>query len=256
VELETLLLSAGALAVLLALTLGLQRWAGVGLGLQPLAAGVRAILQLTVIAVVLHGVFEEPWTAFLFLILMLTVASVTAARRIRELPLGTRAAPGAVVAGATITIGLVFALQLLPVTPSNVIAVGGIVTGNSMSAATLTGRRFMATSRAERAQIEGWLALGARPPQAFAEVSRTSIKEMLIPAIDQTKNTGLVTLPGAFVGAIMGGASPTVAAHFQLVVLIGVMLAQTIVGIIETRILSRSSVIVADAAGQGSGTSS
>lgn len=246
-ELQTLLVSAGALAVLLTLTLGLQRWAGVGIGMQPLVAAVRATLQLTVIAVVLHGVFQEPWTALAFLVVMVTVASVTAARRIRELPLGRRAAPVAVVVGAVSTIGLVFALQLLPVTASNVIAVGGIVTGNAMSAATLTGRKFMATSRAERDQIEGWLALGARPPQAFAEVSRTSIKEMLIPTIDQTKNTGLVTLPGAFVGAIMGGASPVVAAHFQLVVLIGVMLAQTIVGIIETRILSRSSVIIADA---------
>lgn len=245
-ELHTLLTTAAGLALFLALTLGLQRWAGVGLGAQPLVAGVRAILQLTVIAVVLHGIFEALWTAILFLVLMLTVASITAARRIRELPLGVHAAPVAVVVGAATVIGLVFAVQLLPLTTSNVIAVGGIITGNSMSAATLTGRKFMAASRAGRAQIEGWLALGARPAQAFAEVSRSSIKEMLIPAIDQTKNTGLVTLPGAFVGAIMGGASPTVAAHFQLVVLIGVMLAQTIVGIIETRVLSRSTVIIAD----------
>lgn len=69
---------------------------------------------------------------------------------------------------------------------------------------------------------------------------------MLIPSIDQTKNTGLVTLPGAFVGALMGGASPIEAAHFQLVVLISVMFAQTVVGVIETRILSRATTIVAD----------
>jgi putative ABC transport system permease protein len=33
-----------------------------------------------------------------------------------------------------------------------------------------------------------------------------------------------VTLPGAFVGAVFGGASPIVAAEFQLVVLAGILL--------------------------------
>ena len=40
--------------------------------------------------------------------------------------------------------------------------------------------------------------------------------------------------------------SPIEAAHFQLVVLISVMFAQTVVGVIETRILSRATTIVAD----------
>ncbi len=66
------------------------------------------------------------------------------------------------------------------------------------------------------------------------------IKESLIPSIDQTKATGLVTLPGAFVGALMGGASPAQAAQFQLVVLAGIMLAMTITGLVVTAIIGRS----------------
>ena len=34
--------------------------------------------------------------------------------------------------------------------------------------------------------------------------------------IDQTKNVGLVSLPGTFVGLILGGASPAEAARLQL----------------------------------------
>lgn len=42
---------------------------------------------------------------------------------------------------------------------------------------------------------------------------------------DQTKTTGLVTLPGAFVGAIFGGVSPLEAGRFQIVVLAAIMAA-------------------------------
>ncbi len=234
------------LCFFVATTMGLQYWAGVRLGWQPVVAALRAVAQLAAIALVLRGVFSVPWTAALFLVLMVTIAAVTSARRIAVLPHSRKAAPIAIVTAAVTVICLVFAARMLALTTENVIALGGIVTGNAMGAATLTGRRFMAASRSSRDQIEGWLALGARPAQAFAEVSRTSIKEMLIPSIDQTKNTGLVTLPGAFVGALMGGASPIEAAHFQLVVLISVMFAQTVVGVIETRILSRATTIVAD----------
>ncbi|MFI6743032.1 ABC transporter permease [Nonomuraea sp. NPDC050451] len=34
-----------------------------------------------------------------------------------------------------------------------------------------------------------------------------------MPALDQTRTVGLVTLPNAFVGMLLGGASPAVAAR-------------------------------------------
>ena len=41
-----------------------------------------------------------------------------------------------------------------------------------------------------------------------------------MPAIDQTRNVGIVTLPGTFVGLVLGGASPAEAARIQLTVLL------------------------------------
>lgn len=41
--------------------------------------------------------------------------------------------------------------------------------------------------------------------------------------VDQAKTTGLVVLPGAFVGAIFGGISPLAAGRFQTVVLAAIM---------------------------------
>jgi len=54
----------------------------------------------------------------------------------------------------------------------------------------------------------------------------------LIPSTDQTKTTGLVTLPGAFVGAIFGGVSPLEAGRFQIVVLAGIMAAGTVTAVL------------------------
>lgn len=246
VQINALVWTLMGCAVFMVGTMALQRWYGVKLGWQPLVAGLRATLQLAALSLILAGVFQVGWTAFLFVALMITVASVTSARRVGDLPWGRCAAPIAIASTAVLVITMVFLLRMLDFSTSNLIAVGGIVTGNCMSAATLTGRRFGQEARSSRGQVEGWFALGATPAIAYREVARQSITEMLIPKLDQTKNTGLVTLPGAFVGALMGGAVPVQAARFQLVVLISIMFAQTLVGIIETRILSRATTVPAD----------
>jgi len=49
-----------------------------------------------------------------------------------------------------------------------------------------------------------------------------------------------VTLPGAFVGALFGGASPLVAAQFQLVVLVGIGLTTVLTALVVSAMASRS----------------
>ena len=87
-------------------------------------------------------------------------------------------------------------------------AVGGIIIGNSMTAATLAGRNFLRGSRARRTRSRPGSRSARRPPQAHEAIGREAVRESLLPTLDQTKSTGLVTLPGAFVGALFGGASP------------------------------------------------
>ncbi len=41
--------------------------------------------------------------------------------------------------------------------------------------------------------------------------------------MDQTRTVGLVTLPGAYVGVLLGGGSPLEAGAAQLLVLIGLL---------------------------------
>ena len=197
------------LLTLTALTLGLGRWAGTGLGWFPLWAILRAVVQLSAIALLLRGILQVPWTVAAFVVLMLSTASWTAMGRLRELHRGRRTAVAGVLVGALVTLVVIFALRLVALEARYVIAVGGIIIGNSMSAATLAGRNFLRGARARSSEVEAWLSLGATPPQAHEEIGREAARESLLPTLDQTKSTGLVTLPGAFVGALFGGASPS-----------------------------------------------
>ena len=223
--------------VLLGITAIVLRIAQIPLGWAPYYAAARGAVQLTVVGFALRGVFQAPGTTAVVIAVMLTTACRTAAIRLRDLEGSGRAVVIACCAGAAITLGLVFAIGMLPRSTRYVVALSGIVIGNTMTAATLAGRHLLSGMRARRDEVEGWLALGATPRQAVADVGRQAAKEALIPAIDQTRTTGLVTLPGAFIGALLGGASPANAARFQLIVLIALIAAEAIVAVLVVHLL-------------------
>jgi putative ABC transport system permease protein len=68
----------------------------------------------------------------------------------------------------------------------------------------------------------------------------------MVPVLDQTRTTGLVTLPGAFIGALLGGANPEDAARFQIVVLAAIICAEAIVAVIMVTLLGAPARIPAE----------
>lgn len=236
----------GIAVVLIALTTAaIARLTHIALGWASVTAILRAMLQLAVIALALRGILSQPATVVIFVLVMLSTASWTAGGRVGELWHGRRAATLGVLVGSSVAVTLVFVLQLVPFGVRYIVAVGGIVIGNAMSAATLAGRNFLRSARARHGEIEGWLALGASPPRAVQEIVRDSVREALLPNLDQTRATGLVTLPGAFVGALFGGLDPIAAAVFQLTVLSAVALAMLISALVVTHVVAQAPVLPA-----------
>ncbi|GAA1442083.1 ABC transporter permease [Leifsonia poae] len=222
--LGVLLLAAVATAVLAAYRVP-RRWA-------PLLAILRGALQLAVISLILAGVITNPLWVAAALLVMFCVAAATATRRIgwsrdHALMMGS-----AMAAGIAVTLVIVFTTGAIAFSSRYVLAIGGIIIGNSMSIATLAGRRFTEGVNDHWDEVEGWLALGATPRQSTLELARGAVYGALIPSVDQTKTTGLVTLPGAFVGAIFGGVSPLEAGRFQVVVLAAIMAAGSITAVL------------------------
>lgn len=60
-----------------------------------------------------------------------------------------------------------------------------------------------------------------------------------MPGLDQTRTVGLVTLPGAFVGVLLGGGTPAQAGAAQVLVLCGLLATQAIV-VVCSQLLIRS----------------
>lgn len=228
--LGVLLLVAVATAVLLA-SRAEAPWA-------PAVAILRGAAQLAVISLVLSGIIRSPVLIAVALVVMFSVAVVTAARRLgtlREsaLPVAVSMALGIVVTGA-----VVFGTGAIELSPRYALAVGGIVIGNAMTIATISGRRFRELLVDQWDTVEGWLALGAPPRRATEALVRRAVSAALVPSVDQTKTTGLVTLPGAFVGAVFGGLSPLEAGRFQIVVLAGIATAGACTAVCLTRWLA------------------
>ncbi|MCK9898607.1 ABC transporter permease [Frankia sp. Cpl3] len=231
------------LILLLALAFAALSWAGVGRRRDVVTASLRAAAQLAVIGLALRGVFAAPAATIAVLALMLTAAVATASRRLSGLPHAGRAVLASCVAGAALPLGITFATGAMEVSTRNLIALTGSVVGGTMTSCTLTGRRLADGLRQRRDEVEAWLALGATPRQACLDVARHSVSEALVPALDQTRTVGLVTLPGAFVGALFGGASPGEAARFQLVVLVGLLAAESVAAVTLARMLGAPTVL-------------
>ena len=198
----------------------------------PALAVLRGTLQLAAISFVLGHVIQAPMWVAAALTVMFGVAAVTATRRLAWSARKFALVGGAMASGIGVSLTIVFATGALELNSRYALAIGGIVIGNAMTFATLAGRRFLELVDDGWDHLEGWLALGATPRQATRTSARRALHAAMIPSTDQTKTTGLVTLPGAFVGAIFGGVSPLEAGRFQIVVLAAIMAAGSVTAVL------------------------
>lgn len=97
-----------------------------------------------------------------------------------------------------------------------------------MNTHSLAGRRAFAVLREERGVYEAALSIGLTRAEAIEELVQRRLPEALVPGMDQTRTVGLVTLPGAFVGVLLGGGTPLQAGSAQLLVLVGLLATQAI----------------------------
>jgi len=230
--------SALAVAVLVAITVLTVTIARVRVRADAVIAVGRAAMQLVVVALVIAWVFEHSEGVVLYLGVMIIAATATSVRRIR---CGVRLSPLvglAIVIGATCAVVPVLASGALAWRSETIVPFAAQIIGGSMTAASLTGARLRDDVARDWGQIEAWLSIGATARQAVAGHGRIAASRALIPAIDQTRSAGLVTLPGAFVGMLLGGASPAEAAEVQLLVLAGLLAAETVAAVLTVRLLS------------------
>ena len=129
------------------------------------------------------------------------------------------------------------------------IPIAGIVMGGAMTASTLAGRRAFDELSDHHGAYEAAIALGLPSPSAAYLVIQPTAREALTPGLDQTRTVGLVTLPGAFVGVLLGGGTAVEAGAAQVLVLIGLLAAQAITTASLLRLIATGRVVRKDLRG-------
>ncbi|MFE7075056.1 ABC transporter permease [Streptomyces sp. NPDC057620] len=208
---------------------------------EVLTAGLRAAVQLAVVSVAIGWVAHSPTGLPAFLLLMYAVAVRTAGRRVTSD--GTwwwTAVP--IAAGVVPAVVLLLSTGLVEVTGIAMIPVTGILIGGAMTATVLAGRQSLAVLRMRHGEVEAALALGLVERDARVEIARSAASEALVPGLDQTRTVGLVTLPGAFVGMLLGGADPITAGAVQLFVLVALMAVQAVAVVVTLELIARARI--------------
>ncbi|EON31788.1 MULTISPECIES: ABC transporter permease [Gordonia] len=213
-----------------------------GLATETMVAVLRAVAQLAALAAVLAAVIPHLWASALFVLLMASAAAWTSARRVnpdRSGLVGIAWCAGPV---AVPTIVIVTALLVIGVLPARGIAViptAGILIGGAMVTTSLAGRRAHDELRVRRGEVDAALSLGLLSRDARMEICGPAAASALIPGLDQTKSVGIVTIPGAFVGMVLGGASVWAAAAMQLFVLVALLTVSSIAMLVTVELVAR-----------------
>ena len=210
-----------ATLALIAVAVGVSFWRRADLEEDIGIAVVRSFIQLTAIGYVINFIFDQDslWFVAALIAGMVVFGAFTARRRAQKVPDAFWPLLLALAIAAAATLGLVVALGVFKAQPRYLVPVGGMVVGNSMTAAAVTLNRLGDEMSAHAREIEATLALGATSTQAAATLVRRSLRSGMITLVDSTKTTGLIFFPGTMVGMLLAGASPTAAVRLQLILL-------------------------------------
>lgn len=226
--------------VLVALAIVVSRGRELGLESDLTIATVRALAQLFLVAGVITVIFRHFWIAAPALTVMLGLAAWTAAGRLRGVPQPYWLAAASIGVSAGVALVVLFVGRAFSFEAQFFIPVAGMLIGNCMTVTSLAGARLRDDITDKVLEVEARLALGVPARDALKPYARRATASSMIPTIDATKNAGLILLPGAFVGTLLGGASPTRAAEVQLIVLFMLLGAVALAAMTSTILVGRA----------------
>lgn len=234
-----------ALVALVALTVAVSMLARLDLRREVLWACVRAVVQLAAVSLIITATLTHITLAMAFGLLMFGVAVYTSAGRcgVRDRWYWVAAA---MAAGILPVLLIVFLSGTAPLTGAALVPIAGIIIGNTMTGHTLVGRKAFGRLRESIGEYEAGLAIGLERPDVIEAIIDRTRAEAVIPNLDSTRTVGLVTLPGAFVGVLLGGGTPLEAGAAQVLVLFGILAAQFVTVTVAARLIDSARLLPAD----------
>ncbi|MCK9181127.1 MAG: ABC transporter permease [Bacteroides sp.] len=218
-----------------------------GLLKATIIGALRMIVQLFLVGVYLKYLFywDSPWINFLWVIIMIFVATHTALSRTRikakvlMMPIAfgffiSVVLVGLYFLGIVLQINNVFSAQYF-------IPIFGIIMGNMLSSNVIALNTFYSGLQREQQLYSYLLGNGATRSEAQAPFISEAMVKAFSPLIANMSVLGLVALPGTMIGQILGGSSPDVAIKYQMMITVICFSASMLSLIITIRLASRKS---------------
>lgn len=231
----TLTLTDIALAsTLLLITIGVSAYLRLGLVGTLIMAGVRTVVQLSMIGLILAWVFarESEWQVLAILTVMTLIASISAKGRVKRPYKGLLSDSIISLSVATGVVTLIAMTLILKVSPwyrpQYIIPILGLILGNSLTAISLTTNEIVNAMHDKQALIKSRLSLSATPFEAVHELVKSAVLNGLTPTVNSMLVVGLVSLPGMMTGQILAGADPTQAVRYQIVTMFFICAGSTL----------------------------
>ncbi len=237
---------AAVVAVLVVIAVATSYAGQLGVQRDLVTAAARAVVQLAAVSLVIAAALKSVWWSMAVVLVMYLVAVGTSARRMNLVPSQWPWVGTAIAAGVVPVLVLSIGSGVIPFNGAGIVPIAGIVIGGMMTASTLTGRRACDELTRQFGSYEAGLSLGMPQADAAFLVVQPAGREALTPGLDQTRTVGLVTLPGAFVGVLLGGGTAYEAAAAQILVLIGLMAGQAITTAVLLRLVAAGRVVRRD----------
>ena len=123
------------------------------------------------------------------------------------------------IGSTALSIAVVFGFGVIDFEPVALVVIAGITIGNAVPITVLGANQAMSVARTGVGQLEATLSLGFERWDAVRFLAPTAARAALIPQIERTRVVGLIALPGAMTGLLLGGVDPIDAVVIQLLVM-------------------------------------
>ena len=212
-------------SALVLLNAGASAWLQLGLGKKLLLASIRALVQLTLLGMLLDWVFATRGPAFVltWMGLMIVVAGSEAVRRT------SRRVPGLLRLSVLVMLASSMSVTLYALTailghepwyaPRFAIPVLGMLLGNTLNGIALGLQSTLSGFERRRDEVELLLAHGATRLEASRDILRDAVRTGMIPIVNSLVIAGVVSIPGMMTGQMFAGVNPALAARYQVVIL-------------------------------------
>jgi len=235
------LLNLGISVVLVAAVIGLLWLKKLGLEKDLAVAVARAVVQLMAMVMIIAFIFETENLILVtgMLLFMMAFAAKTSAERAEKLKNPFRVTFPSIATGSGLIIIILILSGVIPLTAEYIIPLGSMAVGGTMIVCSLILNRYVAELSSNRSLIEAAMCLGADDEEAIMPHIRQSIRASLIPSVDRMKSLGIVILPGAMAGMLIGGVNPVWAAEYQLVIMFMIFSSEALSALIAITLVKK-----------------